>query len=294
MYPEILSHPEFGAEATSLHRDALELVERLRREGLLRARGVVGLYPANSAGDDIVLYADESRQDPVAVIPTLRQQFEKGGGRPNLALADFVAPASSGVADYAGAFALTAGEGAEELAASYEAEGDVYRSILVRAVADRLAEAFAERLHERVRREIWGYAPQEKLSNTQLIREEYAGIRPAPGYPACPDHSTKRALFRLLGAERIGVTLTESCAMVPAASVSGLYIGHPDSFYFGVGRIGADQLEDYAGRAGMPLAEVRRWLGQNLADEPGERPDGNGGDIAGAPAGARRRGAAGA
>ncbi len=279
-YPEILSHPEFGTEATSLHRDALELVERLRREGLLRARGVVGLYPANSAGDDIVLYADESRQDPVLVIPTLRQQFEKGGGRPNLALADFVAPASSGVADYAGAFALTAGEGAEELAASYEAEGDVYRSILVRAVADRLAEAFAERLHERVRREIWGYAPQERLSNTQLIREEYAGIRPAPGYPACPDHSTKRTLFRLLGADRIGVTLTESCAMFPAASVSGLYIGHPDSFYFGVGRVGADQLEDYAGRAGMPLAEARRWLSHNLADDPETAASRGGGDSA--------------
>ena len=294
VYPDILSDPDIGAEAAALHGDALELVERMRRDGLVRARAVVGLYPANSVGDDIVLYADESRRDPVAVIPTLRQQFDKGAGRPNLALADFVAPASSGVADYAGAFALTAGEGANELASSYEADGDVYRSILVRAVADRLAEAFAERLHERVRGEFWGYAPRESLSNSQLIAEDYQGIRPAPGYPACPDHSVKRAIFRLLGADRIGVTLTESCAMVPAASVSGIYIGHPESFYFGVGRVGDDQLADYAARSGMSVAEARRWLAHNLTDEPGERPEGNGGDTAGAGAGARRRGAAGA
>ena len=265
-YPDILSDPDVGPEASSLHRDALALLERLRKGGRLAARAVVGLYPANSVGDDIVLYADESRSAPLAVFPCLRQQFAKGTGRPNLSLADFVAPAAAGVADYAGAFVVTAGEGVAELAAGFEAAGDDYRSILVKALADRLAEAFAERMHERVRREFWGYAPKESLTNRQLIGEEYGGIRPAPGYPACPDHAGKRILFDLLDAERIGVTLTESCAMFPAASVSGLYIGHPDSFYFGVGRVGRDQMEDYARRAGMSVAEAARWLGPNLAE----------------------------
>ena len=266
-YPDILSDPDVGPEASSLHRDALALLERLRKGGRLAARAVVGLYPANSAGDDIVLYADESRSTPLAVFPCLRQQFAKGAGRPNLCLADFVAPAAAGVADHAGAFVVTAGEGVAELAAGFEAAGDDYQSILVKALADRLAEAFAERMHERVRREFWGYAPKESLSNRQLIAEEYGGIRPAPGYPACPDHAGKRILFELLGAERIGATLTESCAMFPAASVSGLYIGHPDSFYFGVGRVGRDQMEDYARRAGMSVAEAGRWLAPNLAEE---------------------------
>ena len=272
-YPDILSDPDVGAEAASLHRDALALLERLRRNGRLAARGVAGLYPANAVGDDIVLYADESRTTPLAVFPCPRQQFAKGAGRPNLCLADFVAPAGSGVADHVGAFVVTAGEGVAEIAAEFEAAGDDYHGILVKALADRLAEAFAERLHERVRREFWGYAPRESLSNRQLIAEEYGGIRPAPGYPACPDHSGKRIIFELLDPGRIGVTLTESCAMFPAASVSGLYIGHPGSFYFGVGRLGRDQLEDYARRAGMSVAEAARWLGPNL--EEGAR-DGNG------------------
>ena len=274
-FPAILSDEDTGREAQSLYDDALALLRRIRREGLVVARGVVGLYPANTDGDDIVLYADESRDVPVAVFPCVRQQFAKGGGRPNLSLADFVAPACSGVADYAGAFVVTTGVGVAELCAGFEAAGDDYRSILLKALADRLAEAFAERMHERVRKEFWGYAPRESLTNTQLIGEEYGGIRPAPGYPACPDHSGKITLFELLGAESIGVSLTESCAMFPAASVSGLYIGHPNSFYFGVGRIGRDQLEDYAARSGMTVAEAARWLGPNLAEEAAG--DGNAG-----------------
>ncbi len=291
-YPDILSDPDIGPEAISLHRDAVALLERLRQEGRLVARAVVGLYPANAVGDDIVLYADASRSTPAAVFPCLRQQFAKGAGRPNLCLADFVAPAASGAADYAGAFVVTAGEGVAELAAEFEAAGDDYQSILVKALADRLAEAFAERMHERVRREFWGYAPKESLTNRQLIGEEYGGIRPAPGYPACPDHSAKRTLFELLGAERIGVTLTESCAMFPAASVSGLYIGHPDSFYFGVGRVGRDQVEDYARRAGMSVEEAGRWLAQNVVEEAGDGGRGQGakaGAVAGAGREAERR-----
>ena len=267
-FPAILSDAEVGEQATSLHEDARALLRRIRREGLLAARGVIGLYPANSVGDDIVLWADENRDRPLATFPCLRQQFGKASGRANLSLADFVAPACSGVADYAGAFVVTAGHGVAELCADFEAAGDDYQSILAKALADRLAEAFAERMHERVRREFWGYAPDESLSNSRLIAEEYAGIRPAPGYPASPDHSEKQTLFRLLDAGRIGVTLTESCAMMPAASVSGLYIGHPESFYFGVGRIGGDQVEDYAKRKGMRADEAARWLSPNLAETP--------------------------
>ena len=267
-FPAILSDPEVGAQATSLHEDARALLRRIRREGLLAARAVIGLYPANSVGDDIVIWAGEDRDRRLATFPCLRQQFGKPGGRENLSLADFVAPECSGVADYVGGFVVTAGHGVAELCAEFEAAGDDYQSILAKALADRLAEAFAERMHERIRREFWGYAPDESLSNSQLISEEYAGIRPAPGYPASPDHSEKHTLFRLLGADRIGVTLTESCAMMPAASVSGLYIGHPDSFYFGVGRIGGDQVEDYAKRKGMRVDEATRWLSPNLAEAP--------------------------
>ena len=267
-FPEILSDPEVGPQATSLYEDARVLLRRIRRERLVAAKGVIGLYPANSSGDDIHVWDSESRQNPVAVFHCLRQQFTKSGGRPNLCLADFVAPECSGISDYVGAFAVTAGEGIAELCAEFEAAGDDYQSILAKALADRLAEAFAERMHERVRREFWGYAPDESLTNSQLITEEYAGIRPAPGYPASPDHSEKETFFRLLDARAIGLSLTESCAMMPAASVSGLYIGHPDSFYFGVGRIGADQLDDYAKRKGMRVEDAARWLGPNLAETP--------------------------
>ena len=267
-FPDILSDPEVGPQATSLYEDARTLLRRIRRERLLAAKGVIGLYPANASGDDIVIWDSESRDNPLAVLHCLRQQFAKPGNRANLCLADFVAPECSGVADYVGAFVVTAGEGVAELCAQFEAAGDDYQSILAKALADRLAEAFAERMHERVRREFWGYAPDESLTNSQLISEEYAGIRPAPGYPASPDHSEKETLFRLLDARAIGVSLTESCAMTPAASVSGIYIGHPDSFYFGVGRINGDQLNNYAKRKGISIDNATRWLGPNLAETP--------------------------
>ncbi len=276
-FPDILSDSAVGPQAAILYDDARTLLRRIRRERLLAAKGVIGLFPANSSGDDIVVWDSESRDRPLAVVHCLRQQFAKPGRRPNLCLADFVAPERSGVRDYAGAFVVTAGEGVAELCADFEAAGDDYQSILSKALADRLAEAFAERMHERVRRELWGYAQDESLTNSQLIAEEYAGIRPAPGYPALPDHSEKETIFRLLDADAIGVSLTESCAMTPAASVSGLYIGHPGSFYFGVGRIDGDQLEDYAGRKGMRVGEAARWLGPNLADGvSGARPGGDG------------------
>ena len=266
-FPDILEDPDVGPQASSLYEDARALLRRMRRERLVTARGVIGFYPANASGDDILVWDSESRDRPRAVLHCLRQQFAKPG-RPNLCLADFVAPECSGVRDYVGAFTVTAGEGVAELCARFEKAGDDYQSILAKALADRLAEAFAERMHERVRREFWGYAADESLSNNQLIAEEYAGIRPAPGYPASPDHTEKKTIFRLLDARAIGVSLTESCAMMPAASVSGLYIGHPDSFYFGVGRIAGDQLEDYAKRKGMRVDEAARWLAPNLAETP--------------------------
>ncbi len=264
-YPAILDDPTVGAAATSLYRDAQALLDRIVRERLLRARAVFGVFRANAVGDDIELYADDDREERLAVVHTLRQQMPKPPGRPNLALADFVAPRETGIADYIGAFAVTAGVGAAELAAGFEAAHDDYGAILAKALADRLAEAFAERLHERVRREYWGYAPDESLENADLIREKYQGIRPAPGYPACPDHTEKRILFDLLRAEsNAGITLTESFAMLPAASVSGFYFWRPEALYFGVGKIGRDQVEDYARRKELPVATVERWLAPNL------------------------------
>jgi 5-methyltetrahydrofolate--homocysteine methyltransferase len=264
-YPDILRDPTVGPAATNLFRDAQELLDRIVRGRLLRARGVFGVFPANAVGDDIELYADEERTEPLAVIHTLRQQMIKPPGRPNLALADFVAPRDTGVADYVGAFAVTTGEGLDELVASFEATHDDYGAILAKALADRLAEAFAERLHERVRREYWAYAPDEALDSAALIREQYQGIRPAPGYPACPDHTEKRVLFDLLRAEsNAGITLTESYAMLPAAAVSGYYFWRPQAQYFGVGKIERDQVEDYARRKGMDAATMERWLSPNL------------------------------
>jgi 5-methyltetrahydrofolate--homocysteine methyltransferase len=227
----------------------------------------VGFWPAASDGDDLALYADDDRVLELTRVHTLRQQMAKTGDKPNLALADFTAPVGSGVADFVGAFAVTAGHGLDALRAEALARHDDYSSILATALADRLAEAFAERLHELVRRELWGYAPDEALDNAALIAEAYQGIRPAPGYPACPDHTEKRTLFDLLCAEeRAGMTLTESMAMLPAASVSGFYFWHPQAQYFGLGRIGRDQLADYAARKGWDLAEAERWLAPNLAD----------------------------
>ncbi|HEV8453576.1 MAG TPA: vitamin B12 dependent-methionine synthase activation domain-containing protein, partial [Gemmatimonadales bacterium] len=264
-YPAILSDPVMGAAASSLFRDAGELLDRIVRERLLSACGVFGFFPANSVGDDIEVYADSSRGERTATIHTIRQQMVKPPGRPNLALADFVAPRETGVADYVGAFAVTAGTGIEALVTRFESAHDDYNAILTKALADRLAEAFAELLHQRVRREFWGYAPDESLDNQGLIKERYQGIRPAPGYPACPDHTEKRILFDLLRVEEsAGITLTESFAMLPAASVSGYYFSHPQSQYFGVGKIERDQVEDYARRKGMDVAVVERWLSPNL------------------------------
>ena len=269
-YPAILADPQKGEVARSLLRDARELLRRIEGEGLLQARGLVGFWPAGAnAEDDIELFSDEGRRERLAVVHTLRQQMAKPPGRPNLALGDFVAPIASGTPDYVGAFAVTAGLGADETARGFEAANDDYSAILVKALADRLAEAFAEWLHERVRRELWGYAPDERLSNPDLIAERYQGIRPAPGYPACPDHTEKAGLFALLEAEtRIGMHLTESFAMLPAASVSGWYFWRPEAAYFGLGRIGQDQLEDYARRKGADVETMARWLGPNLDDLP--------------------------
>jgi len=260
-YPEILEDPDRGEAASRLFDDALELLDEIVEGRLLRARGVVRFFPANAQGDDLLLYRDESRGEVLARVLTLRQQFAKTGDRANLALADFVAPVGSGVADWIGGFAVTAGLGLDELVARFERDHDDYRSILAKALADRLAESYAETMHRRVRTELWGYAPSEALSNDDLIAERYRGIRPAPGYPACPDHTEKGTLFQLLDAEAsAGIRLTENFAMTPAASVSGWYLAHPASFYFGVGRIGRDQLEDYVARKGWTLAEGERWL----------------------------------
>ncbi|HEV7604990.1 MAG TPA: methionine synthase [Candidatus Limnocylindrales bacterium] len=268
-FPAILDDPRLGPAARDLHRDAVALLDRIVAEGRLTADAVVGFWPANTTeGDDIVVWRDEGRTDALATFRTLRQQMAKPDGRPNLALADFVAPTETGLADFIGAFAVTTGHGLEEIVAEFEADNDDYSSILAKALADRLAEAFAEHLHQRVRRELWGYAPDEALSNTDLIAERYQGIRPAPGYPACPDHTEKGTLFELLEAEsRAGIRLTESFAMWPGASVSGYYLWNRASHYFGVGRIGRDQLADYAARKGVPLDEAERWLAPNLADD---------------------------
>ncbi|MCI0453263.1 MAG: methionine synthase, partial [Candidatus Latescibacteria bacterium] len=264
-YPAILEDPVVGEQARSLYDDARAMLDSFVREKRLRARGVVGFFPAASIGDDVELYDDAKRRRVRTNLHFLRQQAAKTDSRPNFCLADFVAPKDSGVNDHVGAFIVTAGIGLDAIVSEFEKQHDDYRAILAKALADRLAEAFAERLHERVRREFWGYAKDEALTNDDLIREKYQGIRPAPGYPACPDHTEKRTLFDLLDGERsAGVTLTESFAMWPAAAVSGWYFANPGSHYFGVGRIGKDQVEDYARRKGLTLAEAERWLAPSL------------------------------
>jgi 5-methyltetrahydrofolate--homocysteine methyltransferase len=260
-YPAILKHPVHGQAARDLFDDAQQMLDEIEKGGLLVARGAVGFWPASPCGDDIALFTDESRAAERAVIHSLRQQATRKDGRATYALADFVAPHDSGIADYVGAFAVTAGHGLEAIVADAKAAHDDYRAILASALADRLAEAFAERLHEAVRRTHWGYAPSEQLSNNDLIHERYQGIRPAPGYPACPDHTEKATLAALLDLERnTGITLTESFSMWPGASVSGWYFWRPDARYFGVGRVGRDQVEDYARRKGWDLATAERWL----------------------------------
>ncbi|MBD3410996.1 MAG: methionine synthase [Ignavibacteriales bacterium] len=268
-YPEILDHKKYGEEARKLYADANALLDRIVEEKSLRAHGVVGILRANAVGDDVEVYADEKRERILGVSRTLRRQTSRSDGAPNEALADFIAPKDSGVTDYIGGFAVTAGDGADELAASFEKKNDDYNAIMVKIIADRLAEAFAERLHERVRKEFWGYAPDERFENDDLILEKYRGIRPAPGYPACPDHTEKETLFGLLEAERrTGITLTESFMMNPAASVSGWYFAHPEAKYFTVGKIGKDQLTDYRKRKGMDERAMERWLESNLNYDP--------------------------
>ena len=264
-YPAILDDPDQGAAARALIDDAQAMLRRIIDERWFQPKAVVGFWPAAQIGDDIQLFADEQRATPVATLFTLRQQLTRRDGRPNVALADFVAPRSTGAHDYVGAFVVTAGLADDTIARRFEHANDDYSSIMVKALADRFAEALAEAMHARVRRELWGYAPEEAFTPDELITEPYKGIRPAPGYPAQPDHTEKATLFRLLDAERAtGVQLTESYAMWPASSVSGVYLAHPESHYFGVAKVERDQVEDYAARKTMDVAEVERWLGPVL------------------------------
>ncbi|MBD8890607.1 methionine synthase [Roseibium litorale] len=269
-YPEVLTDNRYGPAAKALYDDARRMLDEIVEKKLLNARGVAGFWPAAGRGDDIVLFNDESRTSERAVLHGLRQQMSRtAGGRANVALGDFVAPEGSGIADWIGGFAVTAGHGEEELAARYAKAGDDYNKILSQALADRLAEAFAEKLHQIVRKELWGYVPNETLSNEELIAEKYQGIRPAPGYPAQPDHTEKRTLFDLLDAEKAtGIQLTESYAMWPGSAVSGLYFSHPESHYFGVGKIERDQIEDYAARKGWDVELAERWLAPILNYDP--------------------------
>jgi len=268
-YPDILDHPVKGEAARNLFRDAQAMLERVIREKRLHARGVIGFWPANSDGDDLVLYTDAGRTRELKRLHHLRQQDDKSPDKPMMALSDFVAPVDSGKVDYVGAFAVTAGLGTEDLVQEFQQAHDDYSAILLKSLADRLAEAFAERMHERVRQEFWGYAPEEALNNQALIKERYRGIRPAPGYPACPDHTEKATLFSLLDATaNTGIELTDHFAMWPAASVSGWYFAHPEAKYFSVGKIGRDQVKDYAVRKGLTLEEAERWLAPSLGYDP--------------------------
>jgi 5-methyltetrahydrofolate--homocysteine methyltransferase len=268
-YPAILNDPARGEAARSLYADARDMLQRMIAEGWFKARAVIGFWPANSEGEDIAVFADEARKAPIATLHTLRQQLARREGRANLALSDFVAPRASGLADHIGAFAVTAGIGEDAVVERFKHANDDYSAIMAKALADRLAEALAEHMHRRVRREFWGYDPGEALSHEELIAERYRGIRPAPGYPAQPDHTEKGTVFALLGGESaIGVKLTESFAMWPGASVCGLYFSHPESYYFGVGKIERDQVDDYARRKGWTLAETERWLAPILNYDP--------------------------
>ena len=267
-YPQLLDDPERGPAARELFEDAQAMLKRIVEERWFTPKAVIGFWPANAIGDDIALYKGESRSETLAVFHTLRQQLPRRDGKPNLALADFIAPKSSGKADYIGAF-VTAGAEEEKISARYARANDDYGSIMVKALADRIAEAFAERMHERARREFWAYAESESFSPQELATEPYRGVRPAPGYPAQPDHTEKATIFDLLEAQRrTGVKLTESFAMTPAASICGLYFSHESAHYFGVAKIERDQVEDYAQRKGMSVEEVERWLAPILNYEP--------------------------
>jgi 5-methyltetrahydrofolate--homocysteine methyltransferase len=270
-YPDLLNNPATSEAARKLFAEANEMLDRIIAEKWLTANGVCGLFPANAVGDDIEVYTDETRTQVLTTLHNLRQQGEHREGVPNRCLADYVAPKASGLHDYVGAFAVTTGLGAVEKIAEFKKAHDDYSAILLESVADRLAEAFAERLHQRVRKEFWGYIPDEHLDNEALIAEKYQGIRPAPGYPACPEHTEKGTLWQLLDVEKnTGIQLTESYAMWPGAAVSGWYFAHPESQYFVLGRIQKDQVADYAARKGWSLAEAEKWLAPNLAYEPEE------------------------
>ena len=265
-FPAILSDATVGEAATTLHNDALTMLDKIISEQWLQARAVLGLYPANSVDhDDVLVFADDGRTQTLERLCHLRQQRAKPDGHPQSCLADFVAPRASGLSDFVGGFAVTAGIGIDDHVARFEKAHDDYSAILLKALADRLAEALAEYFHEQVRMEYWAYAPGEQLNNIDLIAEKYRGIRPAPGYPACPDHTEKAKLWSLLDVEAsIGLRLTDSYAMYPTAAVSGFYFSHPDARYFAVGKIGRDQVESYAERKGMSVAEVQKWLSPNL------------------------------
>jgi len=268
-YPAILEDKVVGEAARSLFADGQAMLARIIKEKWLGAAAVIGLFPANSVGDDVEVYADESRTTTATTFHFLRQQMVKPLDKPNQCLADLVAPKSSKLRDYVGAFAVTAGIGIDARVAEYERKHDDYNAILLKALADRLAEAFAEHMHQRVRREFWGYARDEALGVSELIDEKYRGIRPAPGYPACPDHTEKGLLFSALNVSaETGITLTESFAMLPTAAVSGFYFSHPASQYFAVAKIDRDQVQDYARRKGASVQEIERWLAPNLSYEP--------------------------
>jgi 5-methyltetrahydrofolate--homocysteine methyltransferase len=268
-FPDILNNPTTGETARKLYDDAQQMLDRIVEERWLTARGVYGIFAASGVGDDVEVYTDDTRSEVLTTLHHLRQQGEHRSGVPNRALSDYVAPRGTGLADHVGGFAVTAGHGIRERIEKFKAEHDDYSAILLESLADRLAEAFAERLHQRVRTEFWGHAADETLANADLIAERYTGIRPAPGYPACPDHTEKLTLWDLLDVEaRTGIELTESMAMWPGAAVSGWYFSHPQSQYFVVGRLGRDQVADYAERKGWTLAEAERWLSPNLGYDP--------------------------
>ncbi|WP_197509054.1 vitamin B12 dependent-methionine synthase activation domain-containing protein, partial [Mycobacterium sp. E3247] len=271
-FPDILNNPASGEAARKLYDDAQQMLDTLIKEKWLTANGVIGFFPANAVGsgiEDIELYTDDTRTEVLTTLHNLRQQGEHRDGIPNRSLGDYIAPKATGLADYVGAFAVTAGLGSQEKIAEFKAALDDYSAILLESIADRLAEAFAERMHQRVRKEFWGFQPDEQLDNEALIDEKYVGVRPAPGYPACPDHTEKVTLWKLMDVkERTGIELTESMAMWPGASVSGWYFSHPQSQYFVIGRMAQDQVADYARRKGWTLQEAERWLAPNLGYNP--------------------------
>jgi 5-methyltetrahydrofolate--homocysteine methyltransferase len=268
VYPQIFDHEKYGEQARKIFADAQELLDRIVGENQLTARAVYGIFPANSVGDDVEIYTDATRSTVLTRFHFLRQQMLKKEGEPDRSLADYIAPKESGLPDHIGAFAVSTGFGLKALVEKFQQDHDDYNAIMAEALADRLAEAFAEYLHKRTRDE-WGYGAAEELSIEDLLWEKYRGIRPAAGYPACPDHTEKRILWELLDVERtVGIQLTESCAMWPGSSVSGLYFAHPEARYFGLGKIDRDQVLDYHLRKGMTLEEVERWLGPNLNYDP--------------------------